>query len=121
MLDARDIDAIADALAPRLVELLRGDDDGWAFPTRGLVDVDDVCRLLRVRREWVYAHKVELGAVGIGDGERPVLRFEAAKVLAYIAEHRLKQPEPEPQRRGGRPRTRASGDFDLLEIPKGVR
>lgn len=121
MLEARDIEAIAEALAPRVAELLREDDR--AFPSRGLVEVDDVCRLLRVERPWVYEHKTELGAVRIGAGERGPLRFDAAKVLAYVAEHRLKRgSEPAPsQRRPGRPRRKRDAGFEILEIPEAVR
>lgn len=119
MLDARDIDAIAEALAPRVADLLRADEP--TFPTRGLVEVDDVCELLRVEREWVYAHKLELGAVRIGEGERGPLRFDAAKVLAYVEAHRLKRPDEPQRRRPGRPRRQRGVEFDLLEIPEAVR
>ena len=114
MLTDRDIDAIAVGV----VELLRGDER--EFPRRGLVEVDDVCRWLRVEREWVYEHKWELGAVRIGDGERGPLRFDAAMVLAYVESHRLKRAaEREPRRRAGRPRKRRGAEFDLLQIPEG--
>lgn len=120
MLDDRDIDAIADALAPRVAELLRADES--PFPTRGLVDVDDVCGLLHVEREWVYDHKPELGAVRLGGGERGALRFDAAKVLAYVEACRLKPPVEQEQRRPpGRPRRRRDADFELLEIPDAIR
>src|SRR4051812_24210695 len=113
MLDPRDIDAIAVGV----VELLREDES--AFPRRGLVDADDVCRLLRVEREWVYDHKWELGAVRIGEGERGPLRFEAAKVLGYIEAHRVtRETERHERGRPGRPRKRPRADFDLLQIPE---
>lgn len=121
MLDQADIDRLAEALAPRLAAQLQQDDDGWVFPTRGLVDVDDVCRLLRIEREWVYAHKLELGAVRIGEGERGPLRFDAAKVLAYVESHRLKRSAEKQQRRPGRPRKQREREFDVLEIPEAVR
>jgi hypothetical protein len=106
----------SDAIPERVVELLREADP--AFPRRGLVEVDDVGRLLRVEREWVYDHKRELGAVRIGDGERGPLRFDAAKVLAYIEAHRINgKPERRRRRRPGRPHARPRADFDLLQIP----
>lgn len=113
-LSQADIDAIADALAPRVAKLLRANDP--PFPTRGLATVAQVVELLKVEREWVYAHKLELGAVRIGDGERGPLRFDAAKVLAYVADHRLKR-ESDPEPRRGRPRQPPVGDVDLLPIP----
>lgn len=119
MFDPRDIEALADALAPRIVGLLWRTDD-FVFPARGLVEVDDVCRLLRVEREWVYAHKSELGAIRIGDGARGALRFDAAKVHAYLAERRVQRAAGRaPRRRGGRPRKRPRGnDFEILDIPE---
>jgi hypothetical protein len=105
-----------DATLDAAVGLLREADP--AFPRRGLVEVDDVGRLLRVEREWVYEHKRELGAVRIGDGERGPLRFDAAKVLAYIEAHRIDgKPEPRQRRRPARSRRRPRADFDLLQIP----
>src|SRR4051812_17529628 len=93
--DPDDLDALAKAMAPLVAEhlasLLSAAGNNPVFPTRGLVDVDEVGQLLKVEREWVYAHKLELGAVRIGDGERGPLRFDAARVLAYVADHRLKR------------------------------
>lgn len=106
-----------DAIPDGAIDLLREADP--AFPCRGLVEVDDVGRLLRVEREWVYEHKRELGAVRIGNGERGPLRFDAAKVLAYIEAHRINgKPERRQRRRPGRPRKRPRADFDLLQIPE---
>lgn len=112
MLDPCDIDAIAAGVA----ELLRK--DALGFPARGLVGVSDVCRLLRVQREWVYQHKSQLGAVRIGDGGRGPLRFDAARVLAYVESRRVdRRPQLREQRRPGRPRKHLGVAFDLLRIP----
>lgn len=113
MLDPHDIDAIAEGVA----NLLREGEP--TFPARGLVEAADVCRLLRVEREWVYEHKSELGAVRIGDGERGPLRFDASSVLAYVEARRINHQPKSGQRRGpGRPRKRPHTDFDLLQIPE---
>ena len=79
-LDARLIDAIAsrllDVLSERLLETLR--QDGMiadASTTIQWLDAAEVSRQLGVTREWVYGHASELGAVRIGHGPRPRLRF----------------------------------------------
>jgi hypothetical protein len=117
MLTDRDIQAIADAVAPRVAALLRAEDS--RFPSRGLVDVDGVRELLGVEREWVYQHKVELGAVRLGDGDRGPLRFEVAKVLGYLADRRLGRRDEDTARRGRPPRRREG--FDVLPIPDAIR
>jgi hypothetical protein len=58
-----------------MVELLRGD--------APLLDATAVARRLGRSREWVYRHADELGAVRLGDGERPRLRFDPARVASY--------------------------------------
>ena len=67
-------DELVEKSARRVVELLRED--------APLLDAADVARRLGRSREWVYRHADELGAVRLGDGERPRLGFEPAKVAA---------------------------------------
>jgi hypothetical protein len=62
-----------ETLAVRLAELLRpegpeGDDD--------LISAAEVARRYGVRRRWVYENKDFLGAVELGTGPRPRLRFD---------------------------------------------
>jgi hypothetical protein len=35
-------------------------------------------------RRWIYLHSEELGAIPVGGGERPRLRFEAEKVIQRL-------------------------------------
>ena len=79
-LDARLIDAIAsrllDVLSERLLDARREDGmiaDGST--TTQWLDAAEVSRRLGFTREWVYGHASELGAVRIGQGPRPRLRF----------------------------------------------
>jgi hypothetical protein len=65
-----------EAIAQRVVELL-GED-------LSLLDAAAVARRLNRSRGWVYEHAVELGAIRLGDGERPRLGFEPAKVAAHL-------------------------------------
>lgn len=47
----------------------------------GLVDAASLARLLGVSRTAVYEHAAELGAIEVGDGERPRLRFDVDRAL----------------------------------------
>jgi hypothetical protein len=49
-----------------------------------LLTAREVSQRFRVHRSWVYAHAEELGAIPIGDGERPRLRFDAARVARHL-------------------------------------
>ena len=56
---------LADLVADRLAERLE--------PT--LISAAELARRLHVSRDYVYAHRADLGAVRIGAGERPRLMF----------------------------------------------
>lgn len=108
---------LADAIARRVVELLRDETP--------LLDASEVARRLGRSREWVYDHRVELGVVPLGDGERPRLGFRPEKVAAYLdaceASRRTEgdangNVEPiQPIRRRAQARQKAGKD-DLLPI-----
>ena len=60
-----------------------------------LVDAAEVARVLGVSRAVVYKRAAELGAVQVGGGPRPRLRFDAAKaVAAFERSKRSQVPEP---------------------------
>jgi hypothetical protein len=97
ILDDEDIEAIADRVAAKLRRPVGV----------GLIDADAVARMIGVKRDWVYANKKRLGAVPIGQGEKPRLRFSLERVRAVMAEGGQPRPdEPAPKRRG-RPRKSA--------------
>ncbi len=78
--------ATVEAVARRVVELIRS--DGGSPIVRGLVDAATLASELGVERSWVYAHRVELGAIQLGTGSKPRLRFDvevAREVLARSA------------------------------------
>jgi hypothetical protein len=79
LLSPRDA-ALVDAIAVRVVELLDGRQDAGASP--GLVDAATLAEALGVSRSTVYEHAAELGAVEVGGGSRPRLRFDAEKARA---------------------------------------
>ena len=88
------LDAVSiEAIAHRVAELLG---DG-----RPLLDAAAVARQLGRSRAWVYQHAAELGAVRLGDGERPRLGFEP--------------PATKPKRRYTGASPKRQGD-DLLPI-----
>jgi hypothetical protein len=100
--------AVARAVADRVLELL---DQQQA---NELVDAAGLARVLGVDREWVYEHSDRLGAIRLGDGPRPRLRFELDRAVALFRElsakrrvgplrNRSSTPVPRPRRsRGGR-------------------
>jgi hypothetical protein len=68
--------------------------------------------VLGVDREWVYEHADQLGAVRLGEGPRPRLRFEVGRAVASYralsAKRRVvplrggpQPPTPRPRRSGG--------------------
>ena len=89
-----DVEAIADALAAR------------APATGGALTVAQVQQRLGVSRDFVYAHKAELGAFRPGGGRGGPLRFPAAEVDAAVHRWRIPAEQPEAaRRRPGRPAT----------------
>jgi hypothetical protein len=71
-------------------------------PAEGrLLSATEVAQWWGVRRAWVYAHAAELGAVRIGEGERPRLRFDPERVAKRLRRESGGLPPP-PRRRAGR-------------------
>ncbi len=100
--------ASVEAVARRVVELIRS--EGNSSIVRGLVDAAALAAELGVERSWVYAHRVELGAIQLGSGSKPRLRFDvevAWKVLARSAVSESHEPKSPASTRGPkRPRRR---------------
>jgi hypothetical protein len=79
-LDAGVLDALAtrlvDPLARRVVEVMKEEGIVAKAPVSNKwLDAAAVAERLGMTREWVYEHATELGAVRIGGGSRPRLRF----------------------------------------------
>jgi hypothetical protein len=88
-----DIDHV-DALARRVVELLRA--DARENAGRRLVDASTLAVELGVERSWVYEHANELHPIRLGTGPKARLRFDARIVRAtLIARSVAEQPESE--------------------------
>jgi hypothetical protein len=102
-----------EAIAQRVVELLQQ----RAVPGRELVDAGELARRMGVDRSWVYTHAIELGAVKLGGGPRPRLRFDPMDAIERIRERAtgLDTHTPAARRRRFR-QSSASEDPRLLPI-----
>lgn len=59
----------------------------------GLLTAAEVSKWWGVHRSWVYQHAHELGAIPIGTGERPRLRFDPEQVALRLAQPRSRPTE----------------------------
>ena len=88
-LSAGDVEAIAEATARKLVELVA--DRGKTF---GLVGPRELAEGLGVSLDYVYAHATELGAMRLGSGPKARIRFDldgARRALEERAERPRRQ------------------------------
>ena len=78
-----DLTALVDGTARRVVELLR---EKGAAPaeTPVLLSAAQVAARFGVSRDWVYEHADELGALRLGAGRKPRLRFDAERVATAL-------------------------------------
>jgi hypothetical protein len=72
-----------EAIAERVAGLLRA--DGWG---ESLVDAEELARRHGVSRSFVYEHAEELGAIRLGSGARPRLRFDPKVAVRAFAHER---------------------------------
>jgi hypothetical protein len=112
------VERVADAVADRIVARLG---QVAAAPTSQLVDAAAVARALGVSRDLVYARAHELGAIRVGTGARPRLRFRLEQAFAaWTASSESKGSEPSdcrPARRSSlRARRTARSGRPLLPV-----
>jgi hypothetical protein len=106
--------AFVDAVARRVVELLRAEGE---LPLAGprLMTVAQVRDELGVSADWLYANAEALGAIRLGSGPRARLRFDrttiAQRVATLASDGRRTRSA-----RGRRKRARAAEDGGLLPI-----
>ena len=103
-----------EAIARRVVELL----EKRGLQNRELVDAAELARRLGIERSWVYSHAIELGAVKLGGGAKPRLRFDpevAARVLRRVGEGPAADPPAHSGKRVGQPQG-SEGRVELLPI-----
>ena len=80
-----ELDQLARFVAEHIVQLLQTPPASPAV----LIDAAEVARRFGVDRGWVYAHARELGAVRLGDGRRPRLRFDPSTVAAALTRQQV--------------------------------
>jgi len=103
-----------EAIARRVVELL----ERRGLQRRELVDAAELARRLGIERSWVYTHAIELGAVKLGNGAKPRLRFDpeiAARVLRKVDGKPAADPPARSGKRASQPRG-SKGKAELLPI-----
>lgn len=86
---------------------------------RELVDAAELARRFGIERSWVYTHAIELGAIKLGNGAKPRLRFDpevAARVLRRVDGKPVADPPARSGKRAGQPPRRAASDVRLLPI-----
>jgi hypothetical protein len=106
-----------EAVARRLLELLDEREAQLAAPGRYL-SAAELSACLGVEVAYVYAHAAEFGAIRLGDGPRPRLRFDPEVVAERLAardtapQTSTERPSSPPRRPGGR----GSSSAELLPI-----
>jgi len=91
-----------EAVARKVVELL----EARGLQQRRLVDAAELAAMFGIERSWVYTHAIELGAVKLGDGKKPRLRFDpevAARVLRKVGDGTAADPPARLGKRADRP------------------
>jgi len=104
-----------EAIARRVVEIL----ERRGLQGRELVDAAELARRFGIERSWVYSHAIELGAVKLGHGPKPRLRFDpqiAARVLRRVGEGSAADPPARSGKRAGQPSGSGGSGVRLLPI-----
>jgi hypothetical protein len=104
-----------EAIARRVVEIL----ERRELQGRELVDAAELARRFGIERSWVYSHAIELGAVKLGSGAKPRLRFDpqiAARVLRRVGEESAADPPARSGKRAGQPSGSGGSGVRLLPI-----
>jgi hypothetical protein len=104
-----------EAIARRVVEIL----ERRGLQSRELVDAAELARRFGIERSWVYSHAIELGAVKLGSGPKPRLRFDpqiAARVLRKAGEQTAADPPARSGKQADRPSACGGSEVRLLPI-----
>jgi hypothetical protein len=112
-----EMEALAAAIAPIVALEVAREVIGriGAKQEREFLDASELARVLAVERDWIYEHQDQLGAIRLGDGRRPRLRFELTRAVealdalpaargVRLADVHQGVPVPRRRRTGGRRR-----------------
>lgn len=103
---ALDADSV-ERVAQRVLELLAPRLDASPAATGRLLTAAEVSERWGVERSWIYEHAAELGAIRLGSGPRPRLRFRPEAIdrhpATLTATHGPSTPQPRPKGRAFRP------------------
>lgn len=102
-----------EAIARRVVELL----EKRGLQSQELIDAAELARRLGIERSWVYSHAIELGAVKLGGGPKPRLRFDpevAARVVQRWGKSGAADPPARSGERAGQPHRGRRSEVPLL-------
>jgi len=102
-------------IARRVVALL----ERRGLGKRELVDAAELARCFGIERSWIYTHAIELGAIKLGNGAKPRLRFDpevAARVLRKVDGKPVADPPARSGKRASQPPRRAGSEVRLLPI-----
>jgi hypothetical protein len=111
----RELDALAEAVATRVVAQLRAEPAAPPSQPAALLDARALAARLGVSVSYVYSRSSELGAVRLGSGPRARLRFSLERALEAHASAPGCTAPATPQAAKGRPR-RAASSAELLPI-----
>jgi hypothetical protein len=107
-----DLATLANLVAERVLAGLA--EDRPPSDDERLLTAADVARRFGVSPEWVRENAEHLGALRLGDGPRPRLRFDAVTVAVALSARpvrgRSEAPDRPPERASRRSRSRASGN-----------
>jgi hypothetical protein len=78
----------ASTLDPATIRAIAREVARLTGPGGGLLTASEVAVAFNVARGWVYAHADELGAIRLGDGPRPRLRFDPTVVTQRLQARR---------------------------------
>jgi hypothetical protein len=117
-LDGDQLAQLADLVADRLAQRLATND------SHALVDASEIARRHGLTRSWCYDHAAELGAIRIGSGSRPRLRFNPELVERHLANAAGQTVAPvaaTPRRRTRQQESRTASGAPLLHVGAGTR
>ena len=114
-----ELDALAEAVATRVLAQLRAEPAAPPSQPAGLADAATLARALGVSTSYVYANSGKLGARRLGNGPRARLRFDLERALEAHASCAPGCTAPAtPQAAKRRPR-RAASSGALLPVKNG--